>query len=263
MHRLTMQEQDTAPAMLTATGRHQLGIAQVAALANYWLARSGLSHKNLALIAAWGLGVPRALDPSWLSRAKNGEHKCGASWKNTDALAGANEAIWLWQTQGPEAARAKLGPPSSWKIEEKWLDDADWLPVPDRPDQPLRFPELALAFTGYLQLPYLNTKLMSPRDARRASEQLAELLNDVAVHRGWSPRQAKAAVAKAYPANDSDRLRRIYEVMFDGEHLSQEELQSELYALAELLRVIRQLKPGSYGPQELRAELLSGSHRPA
>ena len=263
MHRLTMQEQDTAPAMLTATGRHQLGIAQLPALLNYWLGRSGLSHEQMATIASWGLGEPGMIDPSWISRARNGRQPRGASWKNTDALAAANEAIWLWQKQGPEAARANLGPQSSWGIEEKWLDRAEWLPVPDHPDQPLRFGELAAVFAGHLDLPYLQETMLSPGEARQASERLAELLNDAAVERGWSPREAKIEVERAYPTTDGARHRRLQAVILGNRELNREELESELHALAELLRVIRQLEPGSYGPDDLLTELLSGSHRPA
>ena len=258
-----MQKRDHTPSMRPATERHERGIAQVPALVNYWLGRSGLSHDRMATIAAWGMGEPGILDPSWLSRARNSRNAQGASWKNTDALAAANEAIWLWKTQGPEAARAKLGPQSSWGIDEKWLDAAEWLPVPGQPDQPLRFPELASVFVGHLQLPYLATALLTPGEARQASERLAALLNAVAVERGWSPREAKAEVEDAYPTTDAARQRRLQAVILGDEQLSREELESELHALAELLRVLRGLKAGSYGPTELRAELLPESHRPA
>jgi len=258
-----MQTRDHSPSMRPATERRERGIAQVPALLNHWLARSGLSHEQLATIAGWGQGEPGALDPSWVSRAKNRHYVKGASWKNTDALAAANEAIWLWKVQGPDAAREKLGPQSSWGIKAEWLDAAEWLPVPEHPDQPLRFAELASVFAGHLQLPYLATALMTPSDARKASDRLAELLNDVAVQRGWSPREAKAEVRKAYPTTDAARHRRLLAVMFDDEQLSREELESELHAVAELLRVLRGLKPGSYGPAELRAELLPESHRQA
>lgn len=257
-----MQTRDHSPSMRPATERRERGIAQVPALLNYWLARSSLSHDQLATIAGWGQGEPGALDPSWVSRAKNRHYVKGASWKNTDALAAANEAIWLWKVQGPDAAREKLGPQSSWGIKTEWLNGAEWLPVPDQPDQPLRFAELASVFAGHLQLPYLATALMTPNEARKASERLAELLNDAAVERGWSPREAKAAVERAYPTNDAARHRRLQAVILGDQQLSREELEAELHALSELLRVIRELKPGSYGPAELQSELLSESHRP-
>jgi hypothetical protein len=263
MHHLTMQEQDTAPAMLTATDRHEQGIAQLPALLNYWLGRSGLSHEQMATIAGWGLGEPGMIDPSWISRARNGRQPRGASWKNTDALAAANEAIWLWQAQGPEAARAKLGPQSSWGIDEKWLDSADWLPVPEHPDQPLRFAELASVFAGHLQLPYLATALMSPSEARQASERLSQLLDAAIAKRGWGPREAIAQVLAAYPTKDPARQRRLQGLVVGTVQLNREELEAELHALAEMLCVIRGLTAGSYGPEELRAELLPGNHRPA
>lgn len=42
-----------------ASERHEQGVAALAALLNYWLGRSGMSHDQLVAIAAWGLGGNR------------------------------------------------------------------------------------------------------------------------------------------------------------------------------------------------------------
>jgi hypothetical protein len=39
--------------------------------------------------------------------------------------------------------------------------------------------------------------------------------------------------------------------------LSADELESELHAISEMVRQVRRLKAGEYGPRELQAELMS------
>lgn len=254
--------------MLTSNGqsaatRRQQGILHMAALVNHWLGRSGLSHDQLVAVSCWGLGEASGIDGGSISRLRNAKAVRGASWKHIDALAAANVAIWLWQAKGAEEARAELGPPSSWGIKDEWLDDAAWLPSAEEPNEPLRFAEMAEVLAGYRQLPYLATASLTPSEARQASDRLAQLLEDTIAKRGWGPREAIRQLLDAYPVSDNGRQRRLQGLIVGQVQLSREELETEMQALAEMLRVVRGLKANSYGPDSLRAELLSDRRRPS
>ena len=241
-----------------ATERHDHGVTTMAALLNHWLGRSRLSHDQLVAIASWGLGERGVIDPAVISRARNGRQVRGLSWRHLDALAAANEAIWRWQKQGQQKAWAKLGPQTGWGVREEWLNDATWLPHPDHPNEPLAYGDLAEVLAGYLELPYLSTALLSPGDARRMSDALAQLLEATAADRGWGPREAVRQLLAAYPIEDRARQQRLRGVIVGEAALGREDLETELHALAEMIRVLRGLKPGGYGPAELRRELSSG-----
>lgn len=240
-----------------ATERHEQGIYHLAGLINHWLGRASLSHDQLVTIAGWGLGEPGVIDAAVISRLKNAKQARGASWKHLDAMAAANVAIWFWQVKGPDAARAELGPQSSWGIKDEWLEGAAWLEVPEQPDQPLRFAEMAEVMAGYRLLPYLATAGLTPNEARQASDRLGLLLEATIADRGWGPREAIRQLLEAYPVTDKARQRRLQGLIVGEALLTREELEAELHALAEMLRVVRGLKPGVYGPAEFQAELLS------
>jgi hypothetical protein len=240
-----------------ATERHGQGTEQLAALLNHWLGRSGMSHDQLVAIAAWGLGEQGIFDSTAISRIRNSRQVRGANWRHLDALAAANEAIYLWQTGGERKAWAKLGPHSGWGIRDQWLDDGYWLPHPDHPDRPLRFADMAEVLAGYLDLPYLNAASLSPAEARRMSDGLSALLEELIVERGWGPKRGSEELIEAYPVEDKARQRRLKALIVGDTTLSREELEAELHAIAEMIRVVRGLRPGSYGPDQLRAELLS------
>lgn len=173
-------------------------------------------------------------------------------------MAAANRAIWLWLNQGKDKAWSELGPHSAWGIRDQWLDDADWLPKGDDASQPLDLADFANVVCGHADLPYLAQPLLSPGDASRLSDGLALLLEQLIADRGWGPREGIRQLLEAYPANDTARHRRLRGVIVGDVQLSKEELEGELYALAEMIRVVRELKPGSYGPAQLQQELLSG-----
>ncbi len=241
-----------------ATARHAHGVASMAALMNYWLDRSKLTHDQLIAIACWGLNEKGSIDPAAISRARNGKQVRGLSWRHVDALAAANEAIWLWQTQGQQKAWAKLGPQTGWGVREEWLNDATWLPHPDHPNEPLAFGDMAELLVGYLDLPYLSVAQLSPGDARRMSDALAHLMEATAADRGWGPREAVRQLLAAYPIEDRARQQRLKDVIVGEASFGREDLETELHALAEMIRVLRGFKAGSYGPAELRRELSSG-----
>jgi|688.fasta_scaffold128559_2 hypothetical protein len=242
-----------------ATIRHENGVRHLSSLLNYWLTRSGLSYEQLLLIADWGLNERGMLDKGTLSRIKSGSRTRGASWRHLDAMAAANQAIWLWQVKGSEYAHRKLGPHTGWGVQDKWLDSAAWLPHPDHPNEPLEFADMAEVLAGYLDLPYLGAAPMTATDARLASGALAQLLDRICGERNWGPMVGARNLMQAYPVGDRGRQQRMRRVIA-GEHvLSADELEGELHALAEMIRIIRRLKPGLYGPRELRDELMSGS----
>jgi hypothetical protein len=88
---------------------------------------------------------------------------------------------------------------------------------------------------------------------------LAQLLDRICGERNWGPMVGARNLMQAYPVGDRGRQQRMRRVIA-GEHvLSADELEGELHALAEMIRIIRRLKPGLYGPRELRDELMSGS----
>lgn len=240
-----------------ASERYEHGVQHLAALMNHWLGRSDLSHDQLCCMANWGLNEHSTLIASTISRIRNGQQARGAGIKHLDAMAAANYAIWLWQRHGQSEAWADLGPHSSWGVDEESLNRAIWLPSASNPMQPLTFPELAMVLAGQLELDYLATTSLSPGSARKASDQLTVLLDRLISQRGWGPREGIQQLLLAYPIDDKARQRRLQRLIVGDIQLNRDELESELHALAEMIRVVRQLKPGSYGPAELQVELLS------
>jgi hypothetical protein len=243
---------------MESNNRYEKGVANLAALMNYWLGRSGLSHSDLDAIASWGMGERSMLDGGLISRIRNAKQSRGASLKHLDGLAMANYALWLWHVKGREVAIKRLGPFSGWGLTPELLDNAQWLPCADDEGQPLDLGDLALLLVGRLELPYLAGQV-SAGQAKRMNDRLGELLDELVAENGWSPREAWQRFAEAYPATDTPRRERLRELLL-GEPFTQAELELELAALSEMIRQIRRLE--QYGPAELQAELLSG-HQPA
>jgi hypothetical protein len=82
-----------------------------------------------------------------------------------------------------------------------------------------------------------------------------DLLDDLAAEQGWGPREALREFLAAYPASSSNvRQARLKELLM-GEPLSHKELESELAALAEMVRQVRRLD--TFTPAQLQAELLT------
>jgi hypothetical protein len=238
---------------MESLNRYERGVANLAALMNYWLGRSTLSHSDLDAIASWGLGERSMLDGGLISRIRNGKQSRGAGLRHLDGLAMANYALWLWHVHGPEVAIKRLGPHSGWGLSPEVLNDAQWLPCADDEAQPLDLGDLALLLVGRLELPYLAGQV-SAGQAKRMNDRLAEVLDDLVAEQGWSPREAALQFAKAYPSTDPPRQRRLRELLL-GEAFTQAELEMELAALSEMIRRIRGLD--QYGPAELQSELLS------
>jgi len=236
---------------------YERGVANLAALMNYWLGRSGLSHSDLDAIASWGMGERAMLDGGLISRVRNGKQSRGAGLRHLDALSQANYALWLWHVHGPETAIKRLGPHSGWGITPELLDGAQWLPCADDEAQPLDLGDLALLLVGRLELPYLAGQV-SAGQAKRMNDRLGEVLDELVAEHGWSPREAWQQFSEAYPATDTPRRERLRDLVM-GEPFTQSELEMEMAALAEMIRRIRGLE--AYGPAELQSELLSDPQR--
>lgn len=241
-----------------ATERHDEGRKALAAMVGHWMVRSGLSLEQLSLIAAWGLNERGIMDKSILSRIRTGAKTRGASLPQVDALAAANMAIWLWQVRGKQKAWARLGPHSGWGVKDEWLDSASWLAHPEHPNEPLEFADMAEVMVGYLDLPYVGPAPLSAADSRTASSELPRLLDRLAAERGWGAMAGVRNLIAAYPVGDRGRQQRMRRVIVGEQLLSGDELAGELHAISEMVRQVRQLKPGEYGPRELQAELMSG-----
>jgi|GEM_PF-1420026 hypothetical protein len=238
-----------------ASERYEEGLVRMATLMNLWLTRGNLSHEQMVAICAWGLGEV-VLDKAVISRLRNARQARGASLRHIDALAAGNRAIWLWQTKGQAKAWAELGPHVGWGVRDEWLNSTIWLPSGDNSREPLGFLELAELVVGYADLPYLSSRMLSPIEATRLSQRLAALLDQEIAERGWGVRQGIEQLLQAYPVTDPARCRRLKELIVGDQSLARDDIEAELAALAEMLRVVRGLKAGSYGPAELEAELL-------
>jgi hypothetical protein len=252
------------PGRQLASRRHLQGRQHLSAVLNFWLARAGLSHEQLGSIADWAMSEKGWLSSPQISHLRNGS-VVKPSHKNLDALGGANEAIWLWQLRGPEVCLRRYGPHSAYRIQEAWLTNAIWLHHPEHTDEALNFADFCDLVAGYLTLPYLGDVNLSPSEAKALSQALADLFDRLAQERlgeGQSMRQALDGVLAAYPsAATRDRRDHLRDVILGSADYNKAELESELYLLAETVRVLRDLPEGQYGPGELHAELSAGRRR--
>ena len=238
-----------------ARERGERGVQALGQLVTYWLAP--VTHSQLSAILEWAYGEPTGLTAGVLSRIRNVNQQRGAGLKHLDAMAEANRAIWVWHTMGPDVAVREFGPFSSWSIRPEWLDAAVWLPKADDPQRPLDLGDLAMLLVGRLELPYLGPTVMSPAESTHAIRRLSDLLEQLAAQQGWGPREAMAQFLEAYPNQDRGRRQLLRDVVLGTADLSPGDLELELAAIAEMIRVLRDLKPGTYGPADLREELLS------
>jgi hypothetical protein len=221
----------------------------------HWVDRSTCSLREMASIAHWGLGERTSFSHSIISRIANG--KLGISLPPLICLEAANRAAWLWHTKGAEAARAELGPPSTFKLTDAAIDGTIWLPVPGEEHHPLDLSDLVLIWAGRLELPYLGARLLLPGGQPNLSDKLPRLLDATIVAAGLSPMVGVRQLLAAYPAADEARRERFRSVILGELQLTRDELQDELLAVAEAIRVLRGLPLGSYGPAQLLAELLA------
>lgn len=225
----------------------------------YWIAANRCSLREMAAMASWGLGERVSFSHSSLSRISNG--KLGINLPSLIALEALNRALWLWHATGPEKARAEIGPPSAYGLTDQALDGSIWLPVPDQEQLPLDLGDLCDVWAGRLELPYLGHRLILPAQSPTVTDQLPRLLDATIIAADLSPMAGVRQLLAAYPAADEARRERFQAVILGQVQLTREELQSELLAIAEAVRVMRGLPLGRYGPAELLAELLAMAQR--
>lgn len=84
-------------------------------------------------------------------------------------------------------------------------------------------------------------------------------MNDTIKAAGLNARDGMAALLADYPSQDQDRRSQLMAVVLGMGAYSAEQLEAELWALADAIRSLRSLPKGSYGPSELVAEL-AGDH---
>ncbi len=245
-----------SPAPSTAQDRQTQGIRALAALLNFWIARSNWSHSAMGALSDWSYGEPSPLQSTVISRCRNGSQARGAGLIHLDAISELNLALWFYD-QSPAAAIKRYGLPSSWGIEQQWLDDAVWLPRADRPNEPLDLGDLAKLLAGRLTLPYLAPWHIGQGEAARLCAAVGPLLDAIASERGWGPGEATRRYAAAYPSTDRNRNKRLRELLSGQKPLAPSELEQELPALAEMIRRVSCEEGVEYGPAELLAELSS------
>jgi hypothetical protein len=120
---------------------------------DHWLQRSHRTTRQMAAIASWSVGEVSPLSHSIINRLIN--RKIKPSFAVLIAMDQLNNALWLWHTQGSDVAITQLGPPSCWTVDPAWLDEAIWLPMPDK-QEPLTLCNFAEVLAGRLELPYLG-----------------------------------------------------------------------------------------------------------
>jgi hypothetical protein len=166
-----------------------------------------------------------------------------------------NQALHLADTQGVAAAVQRYGPFTKWGVKESWLDGRRWLPADDDPNQPLLYEDFACVMVGQLQLPYLAGGALPSAPPDRLSVALSDLLNEVMTQRGLNARDGIRELLAAYPTNERSRRSQLQDLILGATSWDRDQIEAELCAVAEALRVMRGLPVGRYGPGHLAQEL--------
>ncbi len=249
----TPQVTVVAPRRIAVPKRMTTGRAHFASVLNWWMARCNYSHAQIGALADWALGQDNWLISSQISHLRN-NHVRQPSFTNLEALGAVNEVLALWHTEGPRETFHRHGPFGNPVLSEELLDRGQVLKHPQT-DAPLDFAGFCELFVGRLTLPYASTVSLSSHEAKRLSEELGVLLDQLAADTGLSPRDAITEVLRHYPVEDKARIARLRAVLLGMEVFSQSQVEVELFAISELVAGLRGLPEGTYGPQELYAEL--------
>ncbi|NBS93773.1 MAG: hypothetical protein EBT27_08625 [Betaproteobacteria bacterium] len=232
------------------TGRRRL-----AQLMAYWLRLSGLSARNLELVTDWAVGQSGWLGNDKISRVKGAKQDRGAGIRQLVAMGQLNTALWVCDTQGIQAAVARYGPFSQWGVHEEWLKGCRWLPAGDDPSHPLQFIDFAEVMIGVLELPYLAGIELPPAPPDHLSVALSDILNAAIMARGLTPRDGLRELLEAYPAKQRTRRTQLQDLILGATSWDRDQIEAELCAVAEALRLMRGLPVGGYGPGHLAREL--------
>jgi hypothetical protein len=250
---VTPQVTVTAPRRIAVAKRLTNGRAHFASCLNWWLARCDYSHKDLRALADWALADDGWLISSQISHLRN-NHVRQPSFTNLEALGAVNEVIALWHTEGPRETFHRHGPFGDSILTEELLDRGHWLKHP-KTEKPLDFSGFCELFVGRITLKEVTVMDFVDHDAKRLSEELGELLNDLAKASGLSPRDAIAKLLLHYPVDDRRRHERLKAVILGTEVYTPQQVRDEMFSLTTLVREFRGLPEGTYGPEELLAEL--------
>jgi len=249
----------TAPRRIAVAKRHTTGRAHFSSALNWWLARCSYSHKDIAAIADWARAQDGWLISSQLSHLRN-NHFRQPSFTNLEALGAVNEVVHLWHTEGPRETFHRHGPFGDSKLTEEMLDRGDWLKHP-KTGLPLDFAGFCELFVGRISLKHVTMVDFMDHDAKRLSEELGVLLDEMAASSGLTPREAIAKVLMHYPCDDRKRHERLKAVMLGTEVYTPQQVRDEMFSLSQLVKDFRGLPDGAYGPEELLAELTKNRRR--
>ena len=125
-------------------------------LVQHWLRQSSISYSQFVAIVSWGVGEGGLFDKAVLCRIMNDNLPKGCNIKTLMALGAANEAIFMWKTEGSGKTIKTLGFYDDWGVDKSSLESTIWLPHPYSPEKPLGFTDLCQIQVGSLKIPYLN-----------------------------------------------------------------------------------------------------------
>jgi hypothetical protein len=248
-----------APRRIAVAKRMASGRAHFASVLNWWMARCNYSHVQIGAMADWALAQDGWLISSQISHLRN-NHVRQPSFINLEALGAVNQVLHLWHTEGPREVFHRHGPFGDSILSEDLLERGDWLKHP-KTDEPLDFAGFCELFVGRIKLQQASVIDFLDHDAKRISEELGTLLDDLAATSGLSPREAIAKVLLHYPCHDRTRCERLKAVMLGTEVYTPQQVREEMFSLSELVQNFRGLPAGTYGPEELLSELTKHRQR--
>lgn len=239
--------------ILPATERHNRGRAHFGHVVNFWLAKSGLTTRQLSRIADWGLDERGWLHDAKISQIRRNAFVRALPMRYSDACGAANQAIWTWQCRGQDEALAKYGPPEKDRVRPEWLDQAAWIAHPDYPSEPLGPADWFEVATGYLELDCVASPPLAPQEGPQLADEACKLLLSLVATE--SQRDQVRHLVRLYPVPDKERRDRFAAVLIGATVWDSSEMEHELYPLSQVVRALRGLSGKDYGPTELYAEL--------
>lgn len=216
---------------MEANERHDRGRQHVAAVINYWLQSSGLSHAQAVAISRWEAKTGY-IQSSQLSKLRNGVLRT-PFLKQFEGLAALNHGIARWHREGAKAARAENGPLPP-EVTASAMDATVVLTHPEWPDEPLRFRDFCELFVGYMALPYVTDLSVSDSRAAAVSDAVGHVLEHYLARQGGL-REGFRRLITHYPTTNQQRIDKLRDVVLGQAAWSPEELREESMALCTLL----------------------------
>lgn len=246
---------------MESTERHDQGRLHFAAVMNFWVSRSNLSHSQVAAIAAWGAGEDSLLHTSQVSKLRNAV-MATPFLKLFEGLEGMNSAVWTWQLQGPDAAREQFGPLPR-VVAPAEMDGAIWLADPRSPARPLGFCGLLEVFVGRLTLPYVASLQVSPSEAQVVSDAIGERLDQWLSQQGGT-REGFRRLQAALPDSPAPEMARLRQLVIGSAAYQADEIADLMPWLADVLNLtVEQPLTAAEWLAELRGPDRGRDNRPA